>query len=372
MGKLKVVTIVGTRPEIIRLSMLIPKLDKYTDHVFVHTGQNSDPKLNEVFFQDLELRQPDYFLNVDTSSMGAVMGDTMRKAEEVFLKEKPDAVMILGDTNSAIAAVVAERMHIPVYHMEAGNRSFDNNVPEELNRKMVDHVASFNLPYNDYSMRNLLNEGIHPRRIQKTGSPIAEIYSAYKNKIEASSILGEVKLSRGGYFLVSIHRQENVDLPIRLELVLDCLRALRDHFEMPVLVSTHPRTKVRLAALSQENLDGIVFHEPFGYLDYNKLQANAFCVVSDSGTISEEASIIGFPAVSIRDSIERPEALETGAMVLTGLSVSNLIQSVELVRDQTAIATMPEGYEITDFSDRVLKFVFSTSRLHHQWSGLRR
>jgi UDP-N-acetylglucosamine 2-epimerase (non-hydrolysing) len=372
MSKLKVVTIVGTRPEIIRLSMLIPKLDKYTDHVFVHTGQNSDPKLNEVFFQDLELRQPDYYLNVDTSSMGAVMGDTMRKAEEVFLKEKPDAVMILGDTNSAIAAVVAERMHIPVYHMEAGNRSFDNNVPEELNRKMVDHVASFNLPYNDYSMRNLLNEGIHPRRIQKTGSPIAEIYGSYKNKIEASSILEEVKLSKDGYFLVSIHRQENVDLPARLELVLDCLRALRDHFGLPVLVSTHPRTKVRLAALSQENLDGIVFHEPFGYLDYNKLQANAFCVVSDSGTISEEASIIGFPAVSIRDSIERPEALETGAMVLTGLNVSNLIQSVELVRDQTAIPITPEGYEITDFSDRVLKFVFSTARLHDAWSGIRR
>jgi UDP-N-acetylglucosamine 2-epimerase (non-hydrolysing) len=371
MNKLKVVTIVGTRPEIIRLSMLIPKLDKYTDHVFVHTGQNSDPKLNEVFFQDLELRQPDYYLNVDTSSMGAVMGDTMRKAEEVFLKEKPDAVMILGDTNSAIAAVVAERMHIPVYHMEAGNRSFDNNVPEELNRKMVDHVASFNLPYNDYSMRNLLNEGIHPRRIQKTGSPIAEIYGAYKNKIDASSILEEVKLSKGGYFLVSIHRQENVDLPARLELVLDCLRALRDHFKLPVLVSTHPRTKVRLAALSQENLEGIVFHEPFGYLDYNKLQANAFCVVSDSGTISEEASIIGFPAVSIRDSIERPEALETGAMVLTGLNVSNLIQSVELVRDQAANSAMPEGYEITDFSDRVLKFVFSTARLHHSWANIR-
>jgi UDP-N-acetylglucosamine 2-epimerase (non-hydrolysing) len=304
--------------------------------------------------------------------MGAVMGDTLRKAEEVFLKEKPDAVMILGDTNSAIAAVVAERMHIPVYHMEAGNRSFDNNVPEELNRKMVDHVASFNLPYNDYSMRNLLHEGIHPRRIQKTGSPIAEIYSAYKNKIEASSILEAVKLSKGGYFLVSIHRQENVDLPARLELVLDCLRALRDHFKMPVLVSTHPRTKVRLAALSQENLDGIVFHEPFGYLDYNKLQANAFCVVSDSGTISEEASIIGFPAVSIRDSIERPEALETGAMVLTGLNVSNLIQSVEFVRDQAAISKVPEGYEIADFSNRVVNFVFSTARLHHSWANLRR
>jgi UDP-N-acetyl-L-fucosamine synthase len=370
--RLKVVTIVGTRPEIIRLSRLIPKLDEHTDHILVHTGQNYDRQLNDVFFEELELRPPDYYLEVDTSSVGAVMGDTLRKAEEVFLRERPDAVMILGDTNSAIAAVVAERMHIPVYHMEAGNRSFDNNVPEELNRKMVDHVASFNLPYNDYSMRNLLSEGIHPRRIQKTGSPIAEIHGAYKKKIEASSILEDVKLSKGGYFLVSIHRQENVDLPARLELVLDCLRALRDHFRLPVLVSTHPRTKVRLATLSQENLDGIVFHEPFGYFDYNKLQANAFCVVSDSGTISEEASIIGFPAVSIRDSIERPEALETGAMVLTGLNAENLIQSVELVIDQTAVSIIPEGYEISDFSDRVLKFVFSTARLHHSWANLRR
>jgi UDP-N-acetyl-L-fucosamine synthase len=370
--KLKVVTIVGTRPEIIRLSMLIPKLDAHTDHVFVHTGQNSDPKLNDVFFQDLGLRHPDVYLDVDTGSMGAVMGDTLKKAEEVFGREAPDAVMILGDTNSAIAAVVAERMHIPVYHMEAGNRSFDNNVPEELNRKMVDHVASFNLPYNDYSMRNLLDEGIHPRRIQKTGSPIAEIYANYKPLIESSSALTDLGLTKGGYFLVSVHRQENVDLPDRLSMVVKCLRGIRDHFGFPVLVSTHPRTEIRLSDLSESDLEGIVFHEPFGYLDYNHLQENAFCVVSDSGTISEESSIIGFPAVSIRDSIERPEALETGSMVLTGLNVENLIQSIELVRSLPTEARVPEGYEITDFSDRVLKFVFSTARLHHSWANLRR
>jgi UDP-N-acetylglucosamine 2-epimerase (non-hydrolysing) len=207
--KLKVVTIVGTRPEIIRLSRLIPKLDEYTHHILVHTGQNSDRQLNDVFFEDLELRQPDYYLNVDTSSMGSVMGDVLRKSEEVLLKEKPDAVMILGDTNSAIAAVVAERMHIPVYHMEAGNRSFDANVPEELNRKMVDHVATFNLPYNDYSMRNLLAEGIHPRFIHKTGSPIREIYEHFKDAIQASTILEDLDLEPQGYFLASLHRQEN-------------------------------------------------------------------------------------------------------------------------------------------------------------------
>ncbi len=371
MKKLKVVTIVGTRPEIIRLSMLIPKLDAHTDHVLVHTGQNSDPMLNKVFFDDLGLRQPDYYLDVDTSSMGSVMGDTLRKAEEVFVKEKPDAVMILGDTNSAIAAVVAERMHIPVYHMEAGNRSFDKNVPEELNRKMVDHVASFNLPYNDYSMRNLLSEGIHPRKIQKTGSPIAEIFSHYKQKIESSKVLLELKLKKDSYILVSVHRQENVDLPARLSLVLDCLRALRNEFSLQILVSTHPRTRARLANSEKIDLSGIDFHEPFGYLDYNNLQMNAYCVVSDSGTISEESAIIGFPAVSIRDSIERPEALETGSMVLTGLNPVNLVQSVELVKSQKSKPSLPEGYEISDFSDRVVNFVFSTAKLHRNWDNLR-
>ena len=365
-------TIVGTRPEIIRLSRLIPKLDEHTDHILVHTGQNYDRQLNDVFFEELELRQPDYYLEVDTSSMGAVMGDTLRKAEEVFLREKPDAVMILGDTNSAIAAVVAERMHIPVYHMEAGNRSFDNNVPEELNRKMVDHVASFNLPYNDYSMRNLLNEGIHPRRIQKTGSPIAEIYEHYRTKIGSSGILNQLDLKTDSYFLISAHRQENVDSPDRLSLVLDCLRELRDEFRLPVLVSTHPRTRAKLSALSQDDLGEIIFHEPFGYLDYNKLQENAYCVVSDSGTISEESSIAGFPAVSLRDSIERPEALETGSTILAGLDVSTLLSSVRLATLGLAPSQIPEGYEVQDFSERVLRFLVSTAKKHHSWAGIRR
>jgi len=369
--KLKVVTIVGTRPEIIRLSRLIPKLDEYTDHIFVHTGQNSDPKLNEVFFEDLELRHPDYFLNVDTSSMASVMGDTLKKAEEVFLKEKPDAVMILGDTNSSTAAIVAERMHIPVYHMEAGNRSFDNNVPEELNRKIVDHVASFNLPYNDYSMRNLLAEGIHPRFIQKTGSPIREIYEHYKDKIAASTAVEDLGLTANGYFLVSVHRQENVDLPERLERVLDCLVAVRDHWTLPVLVSTHPRTRVRLEALNRSGLEGITFHEPFGYLDYNKLQLDAKVVISDSGTISEESSIAGFKAVSLRDSIERPEALESGSMMITGLDPMTLISSLKMELSNESTSSTPEGYSPVDVSDRVLKFLFSTASKHKSWKNLR-
>ena len=371
MKKLKVVTIVGTRPEIIRLSRLIPKLDEYTDHIFVHTGQNSDPKLNEVFFEDLELRAPDYYLNVDTSSMGSVMGDVIKKSEEVFLKEKPDAVMILGDTNSAIAAIVAERLHIPVYHMEAGNRSFDNNVPEELNRKMVDHVASFNLPYNDYSMRNLLAEGIHPRFIQKTGSPIREIYEHYKDKIAASSAVEDLGLTPNGYFLVSVHRQENVDLPERLEKVLDCLVAVRDHWNLPVLVSTHPRTRVRLEALNRSGLDGITFHEPFGYLDYNKLQLDAKVVISDSGTISEESAIVGFKAVTLRDSTERPEALETGNMLLSGLNIDSLIQSIHLTIKRPGLELTPEGYSSNLFSERVISFLVSSARNHKSWKSLR-
>ena len=372
MSKIKVVTIVGTRPEIIRLSRLIPKLDEYTDHIFVHTGQNSDPKLNDVFFSDLELRQPDYYLNVDTSSMGSVMGETIKKSEELFLKEKPDAVMILGDTNSAVAAIVAERMQIPVYHMEAGNRSFDANVPEELNRRMVDHVASFNLPYNDYSLRNLLAEGIHPRTICITGSPIREIYEHYKGKIAKSKVLKELEFQKDGYFLVSVHRQENVDLPERLEAVVECLRAVSDKWGLPVLVSTHPRTKARLEKLGLLKIEGLNFHEPFGYLDYNNLQMNAKCVISDSGTISEEASVVGFPAVSLRDSIERPESIDAGNIILTGLDSDNLIQSIAAQLELSESLEIPQGYYTNDFSTRVLKFLFSTSNKHAQWKGLRK
>ena len=368
MNKLKVVTIVGTRPEIIRLSALIPKLDEYTDHVLVHTGQNSDKNLNDVFFHDLALRSPDYYLDVDTSSMGSVMGDTIKKSEQVFKKELPDAVMILGDTNSAIAAIVAERMHIPVYHMEAGNRSFDANVPEELNRRMVDHVSSFNLPYNDYSLRNLLAEGIHPRRMSKTGSPIPEIFEKFRDKINVREIVEQLGLEAQKYILVSVHRQENVDLPHRLKAVLQALSEIHNHFKLPILVSTHPRTRARLEVENKLSKDGVIFHEPFGYLDYNNLQMNAFCVVSDSGTISEESAILEFPAVSIRDSIERPEALETGSIILTGLDGENLIRSVELATRGHRTA-LPDGYQVLDFSERVIRFLFSTASLNSQWAG---
>ena len=370
MKKLKVVTIVGTRPEIIRLSALIPKLDQFTDHVLVHTGQNSDKNLNDVFFQDLSLRSPDYYLDVDTTSMGSVMGDTIKKSEEVFKKELPDAVMILGDTNSAIAAIVAERMHIPVYHMEAGNRSFDANVPEELNRRMVDHVASFNLPYNSHSKHNLLAEGIHPRRILVTGSPLKEVLERNKEGISQSKILKKLSLTPGDFFLASIHRQENVDSPERLRKVLNSIQRLSSAWEVPVLMSTHPRTRKRLETEGVAKVEGLIFHEPFGFNDYQWLQMNAKCVVSDSGTISEESSLLGFRAVTIRDSMERPEALEAGTVIQTGLDTANFLQSVELVLSQDLSQTTPEGYEVEDFSNRVLRFLFSTARLHRAWSGL--
>ena len=375
MTKPTIVTIVGTRPEIIRLSRVIAKLDQTVNHIFVHTGQNYDPKLNDIFFEELGVRKPDYFLDVDTSSLGAVMGDTLKKVEQVFLDHKPDGVAILGDTNSAIAAVLAKRMHIPVYHMEAGNRSFDENVPEESNRRMVDHVSDFNLPYNEYSKRNLLNEGLHPRRLMMTGSPMREIMNHHIDDILASNVLDELKLAPQGYFLVSAHRQENVDVPARLQNLLDTLQAIHQKWQLPVLVSTHPRTRKKLEALPGfKETAGVIFHEPFGFLAYNKLQMNAKAVISDSGTIAEESSILGFPAVTIRDSIERPEAIDVAAIVMTGLKANEVINGLEevIANPPAADRVLPQGYEVTDFSQRVVRFILSTYGRHHEWAGIRK
>lgn len=375
MNKPTIVTIVGTRPEIIRLSRVIAKLDESVNHVFVHTGQNYDPNLNDIFFSELNVRTPDYFLNVDTSSLGAVMGDTLKKTEEVFLKHKPDGVVILGDTNSAIAAVLAKRMHIPVYHMEAGNRSFDENVPEETNRRLVDHVSDFNIAYTEHARRNLLTEGLHPRRVVVTGSPMREILSHYLTSIEGSKVLETLKLKKGSYFLVSAHRQENVDNPARLAELLETLKAIHSEWNVPVMVSTHPRTRKQLENLpGYSEIPGVIFHEPFGFLDYNKLQLNALAVVSDSGTISEEATILGFPAVTIRDSMERPEALEVGGIVMTGLGKHDVIAGIREVVENPPKAdrTLPEGYEVANVSERVVRFILSTVSRHHEWAGIRR
>jgi UDP-N-acetylglucosamine 2-epimerase (non-hydrolysing) len=335
--------------------------------------------LNDVFFKDLDLRAPDVFLDVDTSSLGAVLGDTLKKIESVFLKYKPDAVLILGDTNSAISAVLAKRMHIPVYHMEAGNRSFDENVPEETNRRLVDHVSDFNLPYTEHARRNLLAEGITPRRIMMSGSPMREVLDHYRSKIESSTALKDLRLEPQKYFLVSAHRQENVDSPDRLKDLLDSLKAVHEQWKLPLMVSTHPRTLSQLQAIpGYKDIKGFTFHEPFGFLDYNKLQLNAKCVISDSGTISEESTILGFPAITIRDSIERPEALDFGGIVMAGLGSDNVIAGVrealgaELQSNTSSDSSYPEGYEVKDCSTRVVKYMLSTISRHHDWAGIRR
>ncbi|GAA2743648.1 UDP-N-acetylglucosamine 2-epimerase (non-hydrolyzing) [Terrabacter aerolatus] len=373
---LKVMTIVGTRPELIRLSQVIKRLDESVEHILVHTGQNYDFTLNEVFFRDLGLRQPDHMLGVDTSSLGRVLGDTLIKTEQVLLDERPDALLVLGDTNSCIAAVMAKRMRIPVYHMEAGNRCFDENVPEETNRRLVDHVADFNLVYTEHARRNLLSEGLHPRRILLTGSPMREVLAAYEAEIRSSDALERLQLASGGYFLVSAHREENVDSPERLGMLLQCLIAVRDKFDLPILVSTHPRTRKRLEALPNwDEPDGVDFHEPFGFHDYNHLQLHAACVLSDSGTIAEESTLLDFPAVTLRESIERPEALDTGGIMMAGLSPDNLIEAIELATGDLSktepTRRIPNDYFIQDTSHRVVRFLVSTARRHHVWAGIR-
>ena len=373
-------TIVGTRPEIIRLSRVMARLDATPgiDHVLVHTGQNYDYELNGVFFEDLGVRKPDHFLEVDTSSLGAVLGGTLMKSEQVMLAERPDAVLVLGDTNSCIAAVMAKRLRIPTYHMEAGNRCFDENVPEETNRRLVDHVADFNLVYTEHARRNLLAEGLHPRRILKTGSPIREVIESYFDQIKASKVLAERGLAEGKYFLVSAHREENVDNPERLKALLASLVAVQQAFDLPVFVSTHPRTRKRLEALPDwAEPEGVTFSEPLGFHDYNKLQLSAACVLSDSGTIAEESSLMGFPAVTLRDSIERPEALDTGAIIMTGLHGEDMVNAVRVsmgsgYRRNGVSDITPDDYLIDNCSQRAVNFILSTAHRHHQWAGIRR
>lgn len=378
MSKLKVMTVVGTRPELIRLSRVLARLDETVDHVLVHTGQNYDYSLNQVFFDDLGIREPNHMLGVDTSSLGRVLGETLIKTEEILDQEKPDALLVLGDTNSCIAAVMAKRKRVPVYHMEAGNRCFDENVPEETNRRLVDHVADFNLVYTEHARRNLLGEGLQPRRILLTGSPMREVLDHYRPQIEASDVLSRLGLQDKGYFLVSAHREENVDSPERLRQLVDCLVRVNEAFGLPVFVSTHPRTRKRLEALDGWDApEGIVFHDPLGFHDYNHLQLHSACVLSDSGTIAEESTILGFPAVTLRDSIERPEALDTAGIMMTGLNPDDVEAAVRDVMAKPNPPASPESralpadYAIDNTSDRAVRFIMSTARRHKSWSGLR-
>jgi UDP-N-acetylglucosamine 2-epimerase (non-hydrolysing) len=372
---MKVVTILGTRPEIIRLSAVMKRLDKHVDHIIVHTGQNYDYELNEVFFEDLGVRKPDHFMNVDTSSLGKVYGNILIKAEEILVAEKPDAVLILGDTNSSIAGIIAKRLKIPVFHMEAGNRSFDQNVPEETNRRIIDHIADYNLVYTEHARRHLISEGLPHRRVYVTGSPMKEVLMDSLDKIKASGALSSLGLTENGYFLASIHREENVDRRDSLGQILDAFERLIAEFDMPIIVSTHPRTRKRLEKLGREKLDErIVFMKPFGFLDYVNLQMNAKCVISDSGTICEESSVLNFPAITPRNAIERPEAIDTGSIIVTGLDADTIVEAVRIQTSddirQNAVA-VPRDYQVCNTSERVLKIIVGNAKLNAIWENLK-
>jgi len=361
MVKLKLATVVGTRPEIIRLAEVIKKADQLFDHILIHTGQNYDYTLNEIFFSDLELRKPDYFLSVAGAHLGETVGNIISKSYEILVQERPDALLVLGDTNSVLCTIAAKRLKIPIFHMEAGNRCFDQNVPEEINRKISDHISDINLTYTEHSRRYLLSEGFRKDHVFVTGSPLREVLERYRHKINKSSILEELGLKQGQYFVVSAHREENIDLADHFLQLVEALNAVAELYQMPVIFSTHPRTQKRIDAA------GIQFHplirilKPFGFFDYVKLQVNAYCVLSDSGTISEESTMLEFPAVSIRTSTERPEAVDAGTIVLGGIDKKSVINSIEL-----CIATfskenriIPWEYNVLDTSNRVMRIIQS-------------
>jgi UDP-N-acetylglucosamine 2-epimerase len=370
----RVMTVVGTRPELIRLSRVIARLEASFDHVLVHTGQNYDPSLSDVFFDELAIRSPDRYLGVDPTSLGSVLGGVITGTERAILDFTPDAVLVLGDTNSCLSAVMAKRMGVPVYHMEAGNRCFDNNVPEETNRRLVDHVADFNLVYTEHARRNLLSEGLHPKFILLTGSPMREVLTHYRPGIDRSDVLSRLRLSAGSFYLVSAHREENVDTRDRLAGLVASLASLHATSGHSVVVSTHPRTRRRLAEMSIEIPVGIELVEPLGLLDYCHLQMTAACVLSDSGTISEESLMLGFPAVTLRDSIERPEALDTGGIIMAGVNGPAVLEAVRLTQDQWAEGLRPEvpaEYQVANTSQRVVNFIRSTVHQADSWLGRR-
>lgn len=361
--KLKVMTIVGTRPEIIRLSRTIDKLDKYFDHILVHTGQNYDYELNQIFFDDLGIRSPDVFLECAGSSAAETIAQVIAKADIVFQEYEPEALLILGDTNSAMATIPAKRRKIPIFHMEAGNRCFDLRVPEEINRKIVDHIADVNLPYSDIAREYLLREGLKADFIVKTGSPMYEVLEYYKDKIDSSDIINRLNLNVEKYFVVSVHREENIDSDFNINEYVKVLSALADKYGYPIIVSTHPRTRKKMEILNLSFHPLVRFLKPLGFNDYIKLQMNAKVVLSDSGTITEESSILNFPAVNIRDAQERPEGFEEGAVMFTGMSVERILQAVDVLgsqgRGQNRTIDIVADYVAPNVSEKVVRTILS-------------
>lgn len=370
MSKLKLATIVGTRPEIIRLSAVISACDKYFDQVLIHTGQNWDYTLNQVFFEELGLREPDYYLDSVGKDLGETMGNIIAKSYQVLSEVKPDAILVLGDTNSCLSAISAKRLKIPIFHMEAGNRCFDQNVPEEINRKIVDHISDINMPYTEHSRRYLLSEGFRKEHMFVTGSPMREVLNKHEEKINASDVLERLELEAGKYIIVSAHREENIDNEENFMSLMTAINTIAEKYQMPVVYSTHPRSKKWIEKR------GFTFHplvkslQPFGFFDYNKLQKNSFCVLSDSGTLSEESAMLGFTGVLLRNSTERPEVLDKGTVVIGGIRADELCQAVELAKamqvnnEETVMAC---DYEDTNVSVKVVKIIQSYTKIINEF-----
>ena len=366
MKKLKLMTILGTRPEIIRLSAVIKCADKYFDHILVHTGQNWDYTLNEIFFKDLDLREPNYYLDSVGKTLGETMGNIISKSFDVLQKEKPDALLILGDTNSALSAISAKRLKIPIFHMEAGNRCWDWNVPEMTNRTIVDHISDVNMPYTEHSRRYLLNEGIDGKTMFVTGSPMREVIEEYKNNIEKSNVLNELNLISNKYFLLSAHREVNIDNEDNFISLMNAINSIAEKYQMPIIYSTHPRSKNIIEKRHFKFHPLVKSLKPFGFLDYNKLQKNAYCVLSDSGTLSEESAMLNFPAVLIRTSTERPEVLDKGTIVVGGIKGEDVEQAVELavnMFNNNEKIEMAEDYRDINVSVKVIKIIQSYAKI---------
>jgi len=361
---IKVMTIVGTRPEIIKLCRVISELDQHTKHVLVHSGQNYDYELNEIFFDQLEIRKPDHFLDAAADTPAETIGNVIAKSDKVMALEKPDALLLLGDTNSCLAAISAKRRKIPVFHMEAGNRCFDQRVPEEINRKIIDHVSDINMTYTEHARHYLLAEGLKPETVIKTGSPMMEVLNYYRAKIDASAVLEQLNIEPQEYFLVSTHREENVDSEINFQDLLETLKCIADRYNKPLIVSTHPRTRKKLEDRKAGKPDErIRFLKPLGFLDYVKLQMNAICVVSDSGTITEESSILNLPAVTIRQAHERPEGMDEGTLIMCGLKADRVLQSIDIVTAQHSNSArqfkLIPDYDTNNVSKKVLRIILS-------------
>lgn len=361
---LKVMTIVGTRPEIIKLSRVMAELDKYTEHIIVHTGQNFDYELNEIFFQELHIRKPDYFLNAAGKNATETIANVILKSDELMGQIKPDALLLYGDTNSCLSVISAKKRKIPIFHMEAGNRCFDQRVPEEINRKIVDHLSDINMPLSEHARRYLIAEGLRPETVIKTGSPMTEVLLYHLPEIEKNNILEKEGLKKGEYFIVSTHREENVDSEQNFSDLLNSLQAVVDKYQKKVIVSTHPRTRKKLETIGFVNKNPMIeFMKPFGFPEYIKLQQNAFCVISDSGTITEESSILHFPAITIRQAHERPEGMDEGTLIMTGLNSERIVDSIEIVTSQhtekeNSIHSIPD-YAADNVSKKVVRIILS-------------